>query len=334
MADATTTADKKQSWWPLLWGLAALLIFPYLPLFEALIPIQQTLLLLVPVIAVCSIIGWMMGGRLALAVIWIVFSIWMLLQPAGPRGTQYDLMARGWAILLAASFGLVSLWGAATSFFPRALTAVGIATGIGFLIALSFPSGVARFEHAAGEELTRRASLTIERVQESLNDPQSRAMLDKFPMMEEVDEQGLDVMRQLPSRAATLLPALLALESLAVLAFGWGVYRRLTSVEIGPALGRLAEFRFNDQLIWGLAVGATLWLLPAFEEGKNAGYNLLLFFGTLYLIRGIGVLGWIAKGRYVFVVILGLVPQILIIVALALGLGDTWLDLRRRAKAS
>ncbi|HEV7387643.1 MAG TPA: DUF2232 domain-containing protein [Gemmatimonadaceae bacterium] len=334
MAEATTTAVKKQSWWPLLWGLAALLICPYLPLFEALIPIQQTLLLLVPVIAACSIIGWMMGGRLALAVIWIAFSIWMLLQPAGPRGTQYDLMARGWAILLAASFGLVSLWGTATSFFSRALAAVGIATAVGFLIALSFPSGIARFEHAAGEELTRRASLTIERVQESLNDPQSRAMLDKFPMMEEVDEQGLDVMRQLPSRAASLLPALLALESLAVLAFGWGVYRRLTPVEIGPPLGRLAEFRFNDQLIWGLAVGATLWLLPAFEEGKNAGYNLLLFFGTLYLIRGIGVLGWIAKGRYVFVVILGLVPQILIIVALALGLGDTWLDLRRRAKAS
>ena len=334
MAEATTTAEKKRSWWPLLWGLAALLICPYLPLFEALIPIQQTLLLLVPVIAACSIIGWMMGGRLALALIWIAFSIWMLLQPAGPSGTQYDLMARGWAVLLAASFGLVSLWGTATSFFSRALAAVGIATAVGFIVALSFPSGIARFEHAAGEELTRRASQTIERVQESLNDPQSRAMLDKFPMMEEVDEEGLDVMRQLPARAATLLPALLALESLAVLAFGWGVYRRLTPVEIGPPLGRLAEFRFNDQLIWGLAVGATLWLLPAFEEGKNAGYNLLLFFGTLYLIRGIGVLGWIAKGRYVFVVILGLVPQILIIVALALGLGDTWLDLRRRAKAS
>jgi len=52
MAEATTTAEKKRSWWPLLWGLAALLICPYLPLFEALIPIQQTLLLLVPVIAI------------------------------------------------------------------------------------------------------------------------------------------------------------------------------------------------------------------------------------------------------------------------------------------
>lgn len=334
MAEATTTVVAKQSWWPLLWGLAALLICPYLPLFETFVPIQQSLLLLVPVIAACSIIGWMIGGRLALALIWIAFSIWILLQPAGPPGTQYDQMSRGWAVLLAASFGLVSLWGTAMPFFPRALAAVGLATAIGFLIALSFPSGIARFEHAAGEEFTRRASATIEKVQASLNDPQSRGIMDRFPMMEEANETSLGVMREIPSRAAALLPALLALESLAILAFGWGVYRRLTAIEIGPALSPLAEFRFNDQLIWGLAVGTTLWLLPAFEEGKNAGYNLLLFFGMLYLIRGIGVLGWIARGRYIFVVALGLVPQILVIVALALGLGDTWLDLRKRAKAT
>src|SRR3982751_1699811 len=161
MAGATTTEVKKQSWWPLVWGLAALLICPYLPLVETLIPIQQTLLLLVPVIAVCCIIGWMVGGRIALAVIWIAFSIWMLLQPAGPHGTQYDLMARGWTVLLAASFGLVSLWRAATPFFARALGAVGLAMGIGFGLALSSPSGIARFEHAADEEFTRRASGTI-----------------------------------------------------------------------------------------------------------------------------------------------------------------------------
>src|SRR6478672_9064089 len=122
MAEATTTEVKQQSWWPLLWGLAVLLICPYVPLFETFVPIQQTLLLLVPIVAVCSILGWMMGGRLALALIWIAFSIYMLLQPAGPPGTPYDQMARGWAVLLAASFGIVSLWGnASTPFFARAL---------------------------------------------------------------------------------------------------------------------------------------------------------------------------------------------------------------------
>ena len=99
MAEATTTAAKKQSWWPLIWGLAALLICPLLPYFEAVIPIQQTLLLLVPVVAVCSIVGWKIGGRLALAFIWIAFSVWMLLQPAGKSGAAgrcFSLPASGW----------------------------------------------------------------------------------------------------------------------------------------------------------------------------------------------------------------------------------------------
>ena len=333
MAEATTSAGHKQSWWPLLWGLAALLICPFLPFLIAIVPIQQTLLLLVPTIAACSIVGWRFGGRAALAVIWIAFSVWILLQPAGKAGTQYDQMARGWAVLLAASFGLVSLWGTSTPFFSRALAAVGIAIGIGFLIALASPSGIARFQHAAGEELTRRTSSMIELIQAGLDDPDSRSMLEKFPGAEEVDERAIEMMRDMPSRASTLLPALLALESLAVLAFAWGVYRRLSPVQIGPPLSPLNEFRFNDQLIWGLAVGATLCLLPAFEGGRNAGYNLLLFFGALYLIRGIGILGWISKGRYALIVLLGLIPQVFIIVTLALGLGDTWLDLRKRAKA-
>ena len=333
MAEATTRAEKKQSWWPLFWGLVALLICPYLPFFVSLFPIQQTLLLLVPIVAACSIVGWKVGGRAALALIWIAFSVWMLLQPAGESGTQYDQMARGWAVLLAASFGLVSLWSTTTPFFARSLTSVGLATGIAFLIALASPSGIARFQHAAGEELTRRTSNMIELIQASLDDPESRATLDRLPGVEEVDERAIDMMREIPPRAATLLPALLALESLAVLALGWGLYRRLTPVEIGPPLSPLTEFRFNDQLVWGLAVGATLCLLPAFEEGKNAGYNLLLFFGALYLIRGIGVLAWIARGKWLLIMVLTLIPQVFIIVTLALGLGDTWLDLRKRVKA-
>src|SRR6266446_4131432 len=188
MAEAATPAAKRQSWRPLFWGLAAFLVCPFLPFFELILPLQQTLLLLVPVIAACSIVGWKLGGRVALALIWIALSIWMLLQPAGPPGTQYDQMARGWAVLLAASFGLVSLWGTSTPFFSRALAAVGIAIGIGFLIARASPSGIARFQHAAGEELTRRTSSMIELIQAGLDDPESRATLDKLPGVEEVDE--------------------------------------------------------------------------------------------------------------------------------------------------
>jgi hypothetical protein len=334
MAEAATTVAKTQSWRPLFWGLASYLVLPFVPFFEVIIPIQQTLLLLIPIIAVCSIVGWKLGGRAALAIIWIGLSIWMLLQPAGPPGTQYDQMARGWAILLAASFGLVSLWSATMPFFSRALISVGLATGVGFLIALSSPSGIARFEHAAEEELTRRVSVRLQDLEEARATPQMKDLEARAPVLEELNNESEAMMREIPDMAAALVPALLALESLAALALGWGVYRRLSPVPIGPPLSKLSEFTFNDQLIWGLAVGATLCLLPAFGDGRNAGYNLLLFFGTLYLIRGIGVLSWMSHGRIVYIVILGLVPQVFVIVTLALGLGDTWLDLRKRVKAA
>jgi hypothetical protein len=337
MAAAATTPVRKQSWWPLLWGLAAFLLLPQLPFFEVMIPIGQPLLLLMPVIAACSIVGWKLGGRAALAVIWLAVSVWILLQPAGSPGTPYDQMARGWAVLLAASFGLVSLWSATSPFFVRALAAVGLATGVGFLIALSSPSGIARFQHAAGEEFTRRVSSTVERIQQSMDTPEWKQLAAKVPSLDTWNDESEAAMRSLPDHTASLLPALLALESLAALALGWGIFQRLSPVKIGPQLSPLTEFRFNDQLVWGVAVGATLCLLPAFAEGRNAGLNLLVFFGVLYLIRGLGVLAWIARGRYAVIVILSLIPQVCImlgVLALALGLGDTWLDLRRRARAS
>jgi hypothetical protein len=246
-------------------------------------------------------------------------------------------MARGWVVLLAASFGLVSLLSATSPFFVRALAAVALATGVGFLIALSAPSGVARFQHAAGEEFTRRVSGTIERIQQSMDTPEWKRLAERMPALDTWNDESEAAMRAVPDSTATLLPALLALQSLAALALGWGIFQRISPVSIGPPLSPLTEFRFNDQLVWGVAVGATLCLLPAFAEGRSAGLNLLVFFGALYLIRGLGVLAWIARGRYAVIVILSLIPQVCImlgVLALALGLGDTWLDLRRRARAS
>ncbi len=337
MADAATSDNKSQSWRPLLWGLAAFLLLPFVPLADVIFPVQQTLLLLVPALAVCSIIGWRSGGRAALALIWLGLAVWMLLQPAGPPGTAYDQMARAWAIVLAASFGLLSLLSSATAFFVRALASVGVTLAVALTVALSSPSGIARFQHAGGEEFMRRTAVTLGRFQEKWDTEQWKNLTARAPLLQAADDWTVDIERELPKHTIPLIPALLALESLAALGLAWGVYYRLSPVRIGPALGPLTEFRFNDQLIWALAVGLTLSLLPAFSDGRNAGFNLLLFFGALYAVRGLGVLAWISKGRYVFIIVLSLIPQgvlLLGVLALALGLGDTWLDLRRRARAT
>lgn len=338
MTDAAATSDtKRQSWRPLLWGLGAFFLLPVVPIADVVFPIQQTLLLFVPALAVCSIIGWKAGGRAALALIWLALAAWMLLSPAGPPGTAYDQMARAWAIVLAASFGLVSLFSAAAPFFVRALATVGIALGVAFTLALSSPSGVGRFQHAGGEELMRRAAATLNQFHQKWDTPQWKDLTARAPLLQSADDWAADLEREMPKQTTPLLPALLALESLAALGLAWSVYHRLSPVKIGPPLGPLTEFRFNDQLIWALAVGLTISMLPAFGEGRNAGFNLLLFFGALYAVRGLGVLAWILKGRYVFIIVLSLIPQgffLLGLLSLALGLGDTWLDLRRRAKTS
>jgi hypothetical protein len=262
----------------------------------------------------------------------------MLLQPAGQPGTAYSQMARAWAILLAASFGLVSLLSSATPFFVRALASVGIAFAVALTIALSSPSGLARFQHAGGEDLMRRSAASLNQFQQKWDLQQWQDLTAKAPLLQSADDWAAGIERELPKHTTPLIPALLALESLAALGLAWAVYHRLSAVTIGPAFGPLTEFRFNDQLIWALAVGLILTLLPAFTEGRNAGHNLLLFFGALYAVRGLGILAWISKGRYLFIILLGLIPQgiwLLAAIALAVGLGDTWLDLRRRAaKAS
>lgn len=338
MTDAAATSDnKRQSWRPLLWGLAAFFLLPLVPIADVVFPIQQTLLLFVPALAVCSIIGWKSGSRAALALIWLALAAWMLLSPAGPPGTAYDQMARAWAIVLAASFGLVSLLSSANPFFVRALATVGIALAVAFTLALSTPNGVGRFQHAGGEELMRRAAATLNQFHQKWDTEQWKDLTARAPLLQAADDWAADLEREIPKHTTPLLPALLALESLAALGLAWSVYHRLSTVKIGPPLGPLTEFRFNDQLIWALAVGLTLSLLPAFSEGRNAGFNLLLFFGALYAVRGLGVLAWILKGRYVFIIVLSLIPQgffLLGLLSLALGLGDTWLDLRRRAKAT
>src|SRR3954469_20187650 len=225
MAEAATSQSQRKSWRPLLWGLAAFLIVPQLPLFQLTVPVSETLLLLIPVVAVCAMLGWLRGGRIALPIILVALSAWILVQSVGAPGTPYDLMTRGWAIVLASSFGLLSiLWSATTPFLIRGLAAVAVATAVGFIIALSAPSGIARFEHASGEELTQRASATIAKMQVGMSTPEWRQLAEKVPGVDTMNDEAEDVMRALPDKTASFLPALLALESLAALALGWGIY--------------------------------------------------------------------------------------------------------------
>ena len=149
-------------------------------------------------------------------------------------------------------------------------------------------------------------------------------------------DQGEAQLRTVPPLSARLFPALLALESLAALGLAWSLYHRASRTRIGAPLRRLSEFRFNDQLVWGVVLGVTLLVVPTLRDARGLGLNLVGFFGVLYALRGLGVLDWFLAPRGVvrllFFIAIFLAWPVVSVFSLGLGLGDTWIDWRGRAR--
>ena len=311
----------------MLLGLLALLILPAVPVLPVLAPVPQAAVLLVPAIAACAVVGWWQGGRLALAVIWTAAAVWLLSRPL-PGSEGFASLARGWGVLLAAMFGLLCVLRPRRPVFDQALVAVALTFVVALAVLLTLPGAI-------GTDLGRLVETEYaSRVGEW------RAWITSVgaqpAWMQELREPVLAEYARLPERSVTMLPAALALQSLAVLTVAWGLYQRLGRARIGPPIGRLRDFRFNDQLVWGLIVGITLVLVEAFAELRGAGINLLVFFGALYVVRGAGVLAWLLgpkRWARVLLVTVGVIAwQLLAPFALVLGVGDTWLDWRGRTR--
>jgi len=319
-----------------LLGLVALLLAPATPFLPVLAPAAEALVLLVPVFAACTLVGWWAGGRLSVALLWLLLAAWLVAQPI-PGTAGYGWLVRGWAVLLAGVFGAFCVLRPRQGFLAQALPAVGLSMLIA-LVALFTVNGSAAdqlgrtllIEYA---DRTNQWTVLLNRLTST---PEWAEYLAKSPEALALRQQVLAEYGRMPERSLTVLPAMLALESLAVLAVAWALFQRLSRVRIGPPLAPLQEFRFSDQLIWALVVGVTMLVLPAFAEMRDAAINLLVFFGALYVVRGLGVLSWMLAPRRwtkALLVAVGLLAwQLLATLALALGVGDTWLDWRRRTR--
>jgi hypothetical protein len=207
---------------------------------------------------------------------------------------------------------------------------------LAFGIVLVSPGGMDRASTAFTTELNRRAADSNAKMLEAMKQPEMKQLFGPKPGMPDMVALQESQLTTISKWSAVLVPAFAALEAIAALALGWAVYHKMNSVPLGAPLGKLRDFRFNDQLVWGVAVGASIFLLKAFADGKNAGLNLLVFFGFLYLLRGIAILVWMVKGRlnrFMLVVTSLFAPWLMLPVALVLGLGDTWLDWRSRMQA-
>ena len=343
MQDAALPAPSERGWGKLLLALAAFLFIPWMPPLRALLPVEETLLLLLPALAACALVGWWAGGRFALAVIWVGLAGWALAQPAVP-GSFYNLV-RGWSLLLAGAFGLVSLFGHERPFFSRALSTLSLALVLVLVMSTRGPLTPARAQQAVEVEFARRNTESMSMLRSFIKEHPDfvQAMPQMGSMPEEFDRQ-LKLMAQ---TGVGLFPSLLLLESLAALTLAWATFHRLSRTRLGVPLGHLKDFRFNDQLVWGLIAGLAIVFVPTLDFLGGTGRNLLVFFGALYAIRGFGVLSWFMKpGALAVTLLVGFAMlwwpvlnavavlgfMFLALAAFGLGLGDTWADWRRRAR--
>ena len=335
VAEPLPESARERGWKGILVALGAFLLIPLVDQLRALVPLEQTILLLGPAIAACALVAWLGGGRFWLAAAWVALAIWMLGRPL-PGAGAYDALARGWSILLASIFGLVNLVSMRRPFLSRALSTLAFTFVIAAGVVLVSSVSPMRVERALSDELTRRAGATATKAQERAATPEWQRFAADHPSLVRFIDESDRRFKDLPAFTLRLFPALLALESLAALALAWGLFHRISRLRIGPPLGPLRSFRLSDQMIWGFLAGLAIVVIPSLSSAHSLGLNLMLFFGALYALRGLGVLTWFIAPRGLalplFVVLAVIFWPIAALVSICLGLVDNWIDWRGAAR--
>ena len=330
-------APHERGWARITFATMAFLVIPMTPLLRVLLPTEQTALLVAPALAACAIIGWLAGGRAALAGVWTLMAAWSVTRLSDGNGI-FPLLQGGWALLVAAAFGvLVAVRrDVAAPFLPRALRAIALSVGVALLVTVVVPGGPKRIADGMAAEAGRRAEESRTGWRQMTGRPEWKDFVAKNPSAGEMANLVEAQLTSLPASARSLFPSLAALQALVALALAWALYHRLGRARIGPPLASIRDFRFNDLLVWGVVGGLALLLLPGVAIIRAIGANVLLFFGALYAVRGVGVFMWMASpGRMAtgaLVVLALLFWNVLGVMALGLGVGDTWLDWRNRAR--
>ena len=348
MTEPIAPARVERGWATLLLAVLAFLLIPSIPQVRAVLPIEQTMFLFVPALAACSVVGWWAGGRPLIAVAWIALAALLATRSAASPGI-FNNLQRGWSLLCAGAFGLVCLFGVRRPFFVRALVALTISLLLVLVMSTLGPVSGPALRGAVAGELAQRNAEAMAKVNGFIGNHSDQwgQLTSAVPQLATLPGEMEKQLKVLAVGGAILYPSLLALESLVALALAWATYHRLSRARLGPPLAPLRDFRFNDQLVWGLIVGLPMLWVPALSAFSSAGWNLLVFFGALYAIRGLGVLSWfLAPGALAVTATVGFAMlwapvlnavaafgfMFLALAAFGLGLGDTWADWRSRVR--
>jgi hypothetical protein len=247
----------------------------------------------------------------------------MLVFGGGERAALW-YAERGWAIILGGWFVALTVRWPESTFTDRALGSVGGAAAVVAILLGLQPGSWGVLDWLVSERMMAGVSTFLEalRVLRGEAGAVSSALVATVYQTAEVQ--------------ALVFPALLGLASMAALGVAWWLYLRLAMGE-DSALGPVREFRFNDHLVWFFIAGLVLVAVGRSGGWARTGSNAVVFMGTLYALRGAAVVLFFNGGMSLLgFVLLGVgllfAWPVIGVGALVIGLGDTWLDLRERAR--
>lgn len=252
--------------------------------------------------------------------VWFALSVVGIGLAGGGTGLAAGVL-RFAAVAIAIAFGLSSLRGRGP-FFPRALGAlfIGVLAVAIWLAAqgLSWADVIGAFD-----QMLRASYQSL--VEVARDDPARQQSIQNF-VRQLLDSSG-DVAR--------LIPGFFALEALAGLALAWRWHHIVSVAPLGRPAAAFREFRFNDHLVWGAILTLGLFLAPLPAAATALAANLLVVWAGLYAMRGLAIAARLfAPAPAPLKVLLAGLAILLFPIALgvtvAMGLADTWLDIRGR----
>jgi hypothetical protein len=259
----------------------------------------------------------------------LVFVV-VMVAAAGPAD-GFAHLEQAWVVLLTGSLAAVLVSGRTHRFVAAAIATVTWAGGAAAILLVATGRSWGQLVWLAERHYGFLARLMLGRLADVAAGSGTPGGTDLVAALEGSVTLGVRLV-------SSLFPGLVLLQSLAALALAWALYHRLARHPRGEPLGRLAAFRFNDHLIWGVAISLVAMVLPRLGWISSLGGSLLVFFGGLYVMRGVAVLSAVAiaggiGGPLVAVLVVFVTVFLLPIAALAalaLGLTDTVVDWRGR----
>ncbi|RMH11977.1 MAG: DUF2232 domain-containing protein [Gemmatimonadetes bacterium] len=280
-------------------------------------------LIAIPFLVLVLTLGSRRLGALALAGVFAFAAF----ARAGTDGVWW--LGRGWGLLAGGGFTAACLAWPRAPFVHRGLLALaGAGLGAAAVFAVH-PGAWAAVDWMIRESIFRSVAASAEVL---------RALQSEGGGL--FGEQVLAALYDAAEWQGHVFPALLGLATLAALGVAWWLYARLAHGS-SRGLGPLRDFRFSDHLLWFLVLGLAAVVFGGDDPDGwgRAGANAVWFMGGLYALRGFAVVMFLSGGVSLLggVALVGLMlflGPILTAAALILGVSDTWLDLRGRARAT